>query len=165
MTFTIMKRKYMLEIALNSSIKAAVIIDELDDMFLRTKLGDSFNLLPENFAHEARALMVYKSHMIYPCFKAKHDQLIESGFVSHWKQAFDVNVPKKVNGPLVLTMEHLKAGFLVWVYSIMLSVVVFVLELIHSNYLKLLQLIRLPLRSVIFENIIVQWLNLMRGTS
>lgn len=165
MNFTKTKRKIMTDIALNSSLKAAVVIDELDDMFLRAKLGDSLNLLSENFAHEARAVIVYKSHVLYPCFKAKHDQLIESGFVVHWQKAFLVRSQKRVSGPTVLTMEHLEAGFLVWIYSIVFSVIVFIAELLHSNYLKLLEFIQSPFIFVTFKVILSKWFKMIGSIS
>lgn len=73
-------------------------------------------------------------------FNEKSHQLLASGFIAHWEKIlYDPKGLKKKHeaiGPQVLTMEHLKVGFLVCLCPLLLSVFAFLIEVFMSSRLS-----------------------------
>lgn len=73
-------------------------------------------------------------------FNFKVAQLFEAGLTEYWIKNFQnpKGFSQKVDkiGPEILTMEHLEVGFLVWLISLTLSIVVFVVEILAKRLNK-----------------------------
>lgn len=76
-----------------------------------------------------------RNHKLFEIFNEKCQQLFEGGFFENYVQDYrnDKN-PKRYEkfaepeGPKILTMKHLEAGFMVWIVSVMFSIFVFMCE-------------------------------------
>lgn len=68
----------------------------------------------ESFAFE-------KKTFILAGFDRKIVQLVESGIadnvIAEYERSFGARKPVRVDGPVVLTLEHLGVGFMVWLFS------------------------------------------------
>lgn len=95
----------------------------------------SISLLPdENLSSEFMGLAFRPYSPFFETFDEKIDQLISSGLTAHWfKNYINPKGLKRVAGvigPQMLTMEHLTIGFQICLVMLMLSFIVFTLELI-----------------------------------
>lgn len=70
----------------------------------------------------------------YETFNRKFQQMFTAGLIDHFKAYNKEKMNPKLyahlnaGGPQVLTMEHLEAGFVVWLVSLSFAVLAFILE-------------------------------------
>lgn len=78
------------------------------------------------------------NHRLFDVFNRKFQQLFSSGIINRYIEGyFDFQKQKRFahlypEGPEVLTMKHLEAGFFVWLCSIFLAVFVFAVEWLNK---------------------------------
>lgn len=78
------------------------------------------------------------NHVFFETFNEKIKQLITGGIIEHYVQHVTADAdPKRyehlnVDEPQVLTMNHLEAGFVIWLFVLSLAVVIFLLEWIAT---------------------------------
>lgn len=100
-------------------------------------------VMKERVDVEISGLIMPKNHKFYDLFNAKIQQLFEGGIISYfnevWTKCLD---PKRYahfynNEPQVLTMDHLEAGFVIWLVSLFGAVAVFLVEWLfrYKDYL------------------------------
>lgn len=89
-------------------------------------------LKEERLALVMKGWMFPKNHEFYEIFDHKLQQLFTSGlinfYVSEFLQKVDPKRYYKPEEPKVLTMEHLEAGFVIWLISVAFAIVVFIVE-------------------------------------
>lgn len=111
----------------------SIVISELN----RTKPPQ---LLKDRFMNEAKALLFQKHHLLYEIFDKKLQQYIEGGFTGYYSKAYnEMNDPKRFEEyeePFaVLTLGELEAGFVVCMVPLVLSILVFAIELLSTKVL------------------------------
>lgn len=91
-------------------------------------------VMKERVDLETSGLSLPKNHKFYDLFNDKLQQLFQSGIISYynefWTEWLD---PKRyahlyMEEPQILTLEHLEAGFVIWLISLTFAVLVFVIE-------------------------------------
>lgn len=76
----------------------------------------------------------FHNDFLVEVFDEKSQQLFEGGFLEHFDRENRENINLKrykhlnYDEPKVLTMEHLKAGFVVWLVTIPLAIISFIVE-------------------------------------
>lgn len=67
-------------------------------------------------------------------FSSKLTQFIESGIFNHWRSHHVVELNQtETSEPQVLTMEHLSAGFFLFLICLLISIFFFIFELLKFN--------------------------------
>lgn len=89
----------------------------------------SITLLEENMISTPMSHYFPAYSPLFEIFNEKIHQLLAGGFFFYWDENYYnsklyVNKPEEI-GPQVLTMEHLKVGFLVCLCPLILSIVIF----------------------------------------
>lgn len=122
-------------ISTNSSVKAAMIITNLNFIKLRSEPNGVANVkvLNELVMEVPRGLMFPRFHVLYEPFSRKLDQLFQAGIVQRLVQSYyNFNMAQITKGPKVLTIEHLALGFQVWLFFLMISTIAFIAEILFS---------------------------------
>lgn len=76
---------------------------------------------------------------LLPVFDEKIQQLLAGGIIERYRKDSEENLdPKRYEhlihtGPKVLTMNHLAGGFMVWIGFVLLSVIVFIGEIVTKK--------------------------------
>lgn len=101
-------------------------------------------ILKETFYLEMSGMamngMQPRNHKFFETIDTKIQQLLASGhiglFTTYWNLQLKPKFYEKYNpneGPTKLTMEHLRAGFVVWIISLWFAVVAFVVEWVFRS--------------------------------
>ena len=133
----------ILEQSQNSSFKGSSIFNDLFlSMFNYKKEPEDrlyFNQLDQNvISHNLHIKMPRKSHFLYSTFDWKIKQLIQGGFFNVWIERYKSHSsvqspqPDPDKGKVVLTMDHLSVGFIIWLVSLAIASAVMVLE--HARF-------------------------------
>lgn len=92
-------------------------------------------ILKERMFFEMYGWQFQRYDKLYDIFDRKLQQLFTGGLIDYYDTKYKEQVnPKNYvhlqdpSGPKVLTMKHLEAGFIVWLFSVGLAVFVFVVE-------------------------------------
>ena len=79
---------------------------------------------------------------LYSTFDGKIKRLVESGFFVHWIDRYlshpSVQAPEPEDNRVVLTMDHLMVGFIIWLGMLTIASVAFIAEYLRvhlTNYL------------------------------
>ena len=100
-----------------------------------------FNVTSRNF----HVLVPHENDYLYSTLDWKIKQLVEGGFFVHWFDRYlkDHSLRKPEPEPdddkIVLTMDHLSVGFIIWFGMLLISSVAFIAELVQiyvPNYLR-----------------------------
>lgn len=96
----------------------------------------SARILRDRLILEMCGMRFPRNHRLFAAFDKKFEKLFTAGIVSkhqdHWSFNYLRN-PKRYehlspNGPRKLTLEHLEAGFVIWLISVSIAVMVFLLQ-------------------------------------
>lgn len=74
------------------------------------------------------------NHKFFETFEKKTQQLFAAGIIDHYAADYNDNLnPKQYehlyrDGPQILTLAHLEAGFVIWIVSICIAISVFICE-------------------------------------
>lgn len=122
-------------IASNSSSRACMVVDSemLDSFFFILKQRIHLHLLKEVFGVAFKALHFPKYHIVFDSFNRRLKQLFEGGFIQLWTALVirAANITTRAEeGPAMLTMNHLGAGFLTWLVVLSISSTAFLVEII-----------------------------------
>lgn len=116
----------------NSSARTVVIINKFNLINLHNSFKGKVKLnVMENKRFDVImvATVFSQFHFLFESFNVYLKRLIESGIVFRWtdrfcQKKFDFIEP----GPSVLTFEHLRVGFQVWLCFLLISTLVFYIE-------------------------------------
>lgn len=135
----------------NSSFKGAGHVHSryMVELAIFTK-GLIFNrILKESLITEFCGMMIPRNHKLYNVLDHKTKQMFEAGIINHYidffKKFLDPNFYKSLRrvtpkylevphvklykeGPQILTLEHLEAGFVIWLAALSIAVGVYALE-------------------------------------
>lgn len=122
---------------------AAVIFPDNVYRLLKASEGVLFErFLDDRFIQNSYGVQFAKNHKLFNIFDAKMQQLFESGlvnvFAEPWFKYLNPKHPwykhlRNLNeGPKVLTLEHLQAGFIVWLCSLSFAFAAFGFEFIFK---------------------------------
>lgn len=116
----------------------------LDVRIVSEKTKGTFlnRLLAESLFTEMTAMLFPPFHRFYDIFNLKLQQLFTSGIINFLSEVWVKTDSKKkyahlfsdLNGPQVLTMKNLEAGFVVWLVSISFAINMFLLEWIAKIF-------------------------------
>lgn len=93
---------------------------------------------------DIQGLAFRQNHQFHEVIDKKIQQFFEAGLINYynagWKELFNPKHPQYMRykakfepgGPQVLTMTHLQAGFVIWLVSICVAIVVFLMELLNK---------------------------------
>lgn len=105
------------------------------DYFIKKSQG---KILPRLFKSStsatAKFLIFPRNHLFYQSFNEKISQLLSNGIVNHFAKDMSESINPKRFSHLGLetvkpmSMEHLKAGFLVWIFSLIFPITAFIVE-------------------------------------
>lgn len=104
----------------------------LDVQFSKGKLLD--RILKQRLAHDASGMLFPRNHKLFDIFNRKIQQLLTGGIINHftdeWFKYLDAKRYAHLypEGPKVLTMKHLEAGFVLWLVSISFAIMAFSCE-------------------------------------
>lgn len=124
----------------NSSFKGAV---QVFDEMLRFLAADTKGLFlrrvfEERLYFEMFGLKLSYFHYLFEVLDRKIQQLFVGGIIDHYNSEFNEYLnPKRYEhlhptGPQVLTLEHLRAGFVVWLVSVTVAILTFAWEWIMA---------------------------------
>ena len=139
----------ILEQSQNSSFKSIAIGSDLFLSMYNYKKEPKdrlyFNQLEQKvLSHNLHVHLPSKSNFLYSTFDWKIKQLIQGGFFNVWMERYkshsSVQSPEHDpdEGKIVLTMDHLSVGFIVWLVSLAIASAVMILEHVRfhlSNFL------------------------------
>lgn len=120
----------------SSKFKGAFYMDSLD-LYYHVWLSNGTLLnrfLKQSVNLDIRGLVFPRNHGFYEIFNKKLQQYFESGLIGRYVSSTKAFLnPKRyahlfAASPQVLTMEHLQAGFVIWLVSILVSLTAFTLE-------------------------------------
>lgn len=95
-------------------------------------------LLKENLYMEMCGMQFHANHQFFDVLNRKLHQLFVAGIIDEYnKEWLDMFNPLRYahlypKEPQVLTMEHLEAGFVIWIAALSLSIVAFAAEWIDT---------------------------------
>lgn len=82
----------------------------------------------------------YQNHFLYPEFDRKVLQLVVAGLSKNFLEEYQVSYGNsQEEGPVVLTTEHLRVGFQIWLICLTLPFGCFCLELLIKLYRKIIK--------------------------
>ena len=133
----------------NSSFKSFTIDNEVAFSMHNYKKAPKdrlyFHQLDEKIlSYNIHVNLPKKRNFLYSTFDWKVRQLVEGGFFVHWIDRYlsDSSLRKPEPEPdddkIVLTMDHLSVGFIIWLGMLLIASAVFIAELARdylSNYL------------------------------
>lgn len=118
------------------SFKGGIQIDEgFKRHFSELTNGDFLKrILKEDLYTEMCGLAFPRFHRLLNVFDQKFQRLVSGGIIDyHFKNYFELPKPPKKNaGPKVLTFDHLEAGFVIWLVSIIIAMTSFICEWIRT---------------------------------
>lgn len=93
-------------------------------------------ILKQKFYLEMSALTIHpRNHKIFEIFDKIIQELESSGHIKLYRLLFSMMENPKyyergipIEGPKILTMEDLKAGFVIWLISLVISIIAFIFE-------------------------------------
>ena len=97
------------------------------------------------FSNNVYIMLPSKNHFLYSTLDWKIKQLVEGGFFVHWFDRYlsDSSLQKPEPEPdgdkVVLTMDHLSVGFIIWLGMLLIASAAFIAEIarVHlANYLR-----------------------------
>lgn len=96
-------------------------------------------MLPNRFILEVNSLLIPPLHFLYDMIDRKFQQYVEGDLVNYniraWRNKYNPIRFKKHRDPFsVLTLKSLEAGFVVCLIPLVLSILVFVIELISPKF-------------------------------
>lgn len=121
------------------SFKAAVVYNDLQLSLYNYKKPENRTVL--NFIKLDQKVISYNIGILLPAqkiylhstMKKKINQLIEAGFFNHWIDSYlshrSVQVIETEDVKVVLTMDHLSVGFILWFAVLLFASVAFIAEL------------------------------------
>lgn len=114
-------------------------LSEIYNRRLRSGAG-SISLLDETIRTFFRCVAFRPFDPYYEIFNEKIDELISSGIIPHyfWISGFLRSRGKvsEAAGPQVLTMEHLEIGFIICLTPLIVSIAVFLAEIVFHGFLS-----------------------------
>ena len=97
-----------------------------------------FNQLEQKvLSHNVHISMPRQSHFLYSTFDWKMKQLVHGGFFNVWMERYTSHSsvqslePDPDEGKVVLTMDHLSVGFIIWLVSLAIASVVMIIETVR----------------------------------
>lgn len=118
----------------DKSFKGAIFIEgfQLDWYILKSAGQLLKRRLKTPIATELVGLEFPRNHRMFRAFDTKLQQLFEGGFIglfySTYLRDLRTSDTKESDEPQVLTMDHLEAGFVVWLVSISFAIAAFICE-------------------------------------
>lgn len=91
-----------------------------------------FAVLKEKIITDFLSLTTDKNHFLYESMNRKIVQLVESGVADKYVREQTIHIPEEKIGPVVLTLDHLGFGFQIWLGSLTIAFMFFLLE--HLYY-------------------------------
>lgn len=95
-----------------------------------------FAVLKEKILTDYMGFAVDKHTVVYGAINQLAVRLVESGVSQVMVDQYRVRTTNADGGPKVLTLEHLGAGFYIWLASVAIATFIFVLELSAQKILK-----------------------------
>ena len=103
-----------------------------------------FHQLDKRFRnHNVHVRLPQKRYFLYKTFNRKIRQLVEGGFFVHWFDRYlndpSLRKPDPEDDRVVLTMEHLSVGFIIWLGMLLIASLAVIIELVRvhlANYLR-----------------------------
>ena len=134
----------ILEQSQNSSFKGSSIFNDLFLSMHNYKKEPEdryyFNQLEQKvLSDNIHIALPRKSHFFYSTFDWKIKQLIQGGFFNVWIERYKSHSsvqspqPDLDKGKVVLTMDHLSVGFIIWLVSLAIASVVMVVEIVRVH--------------------------------
>lgn len=108
--------------------------DELIEAAVETKGKILKRVLPMRLGLDMRSMIFTKCHKLFWIIDEKIQEFVTGGLIEHYnKEFYEALDPKRYDhlyakGPKVLTLDHLEAGFVIWLVSICFTIVVFACE-------------------------------------
>lgn len=100
----------------------------------RWKISAPYVQLKEKIISDYMGLALYKNSFMYELMNRKVVQFMESGLAQSLVNSYRyIKKTADKNEPNVLTLQHLQAGFYVWLACIVVSLIVFMLEMCFSR--------------------------------
>lgn len=105
-----------------------------------------WSLLKEKIISDFKGFWLRKNSFMYQPMNRKVVQFFESGIASHEVSKYRyIKKFEDDSGPKVLTLEHLDAGFYIWLVCIAAATLVFILELCFKKAISAVNLVfRIP---------------------
>lgn len=128
--------------------KAAVVIDFGWPATLAEQSEGTFlkRIMKERLFSDILGLMFDASSFFFEVFNKEINYFVETGIIDHlfyrpYKDRTDIKRYEHLqpSGAVVLTMEHLEAGFVIWLFCVIFAIGVFFLELTKRHIDKFLQ--------------------------
>ena len=132
----------------NSSYKGSFFYNELAFLMHNYKKEPKdrlyFNQLDKKVRdHNVHVALPLKYNFIYSTLDRKIRQLVESGFFVHWFDRYlsdsSLRKPEPEDNRVVLTMEHLSVGFIIWLGMLLIASVAMIVELVRFHLLNYLR--------------------------
>lgn len=128
-----------LEIIMEPEVKGTMVVPRQVLAMINNQYRSGFSsleMLEETVATTPAGLMFRVFSPLVEIFNEKSHQLFAEGFITYWyDNMFNpkgfTRKPEHI-GPQVLTMEHLRVGFLVCLCPLLLSLIAFFVELLFS---------------------------------
>jgi hypothetical protein len=123
------------------------MISKLEFNFIKNKTEGKtrLKLLDQRIYTQHLGLVFDHHHFLHPLFDKNILRLVDGGIISYW----DLNLRVRYNydwkppdsEPVILTLDHLSVGFLVWVIALVISSVGFLGEIVFYWSPKMCSLI------------------------
>lgn len=126
-------QNYTLKIA-NSSFKGAIVITSIELVELKTQFKGIYDwkVFPHKIMTAGGGIAFPPFFFFFEAFNEVVDRIIPSGLIEYWSRFFfnsRYNLKKlEKSEPVVLTMDHLGVGFLLWFICLGISLVCFIVE-------------------------------------
>ena len=132
----------------NSSYKCSFLHNELTFLMHNYKkaLKDRlyfYQLDKKVRKHNVHVILPPKSNFLHSILDQKIRQLVEGGFFVHWFDRYlsdsSLRKPEPEDDRVVLTMEHLSVGFIIWLGMLLIASAAVIAELVRvhfANYLR-----------------------------
>jgi hypothetical protein len=91
-------------------------------------------ILMERIDFDMTGMKFPHNHELYEVFNTKIQELVSAGLVDHYEEEFSKYLNPKLykhlnlDGPKVLTMKHLEAGFVIWMIPLFFAMITFCCE-------------------------------------
>ena len=95
------------------------------------------------FSYNVYVMLPLKNNFLYSTLDRKIRQLVEGGFFVHWIDRYlsdsSLRKPEPDDDKIVLTLDHLSVGFIIWLGMLLIASLVVIAELMRvhlPNYLR-----------------------------
>lgn len=124
-----------------SAITSKLVLNIIHYRIYRSGFS-SLVLLDENVMSSCRAMNFPPFSPFYEEFNGKVSRMISGGLIEYWYSNY-LGLKKAIRvdeiGPEILTMEHLEIGFVICLIPMVLSILVFISELLAYHRKILIQ--------------------------